>query len=642
MTSNLEETLKTILIYLEKESDPVPLKFYPGTGTNDIANTIKETVGNIKAHSQKDSLKTYQKQSQQALDIENLDQDALLELSRIVLAEEFPEDVLDEETQRRAQTLPEADNIDHDEIFSGQSTVFHDSNSHRIYKSFTLKSHIETLPPVVEKAGPKDMSSPKKRLGSVLEGLKSNKSNKSSPAKPSWPRVINLEDSNSQYVIRVSPSEDTRPRTGKWTSKEIGTKALDGTNPQIYSNKVAFGPFSFLTGTKAVYNQRCPPPVYESYEDSCRVARAYNKEDMFKIIEITATGEAKLIDTSALKAMKGVFSELIKKILWRIATGKGIFGIAFPVRVFEPQAFHEKLLDWQLYLANYLPLAAQSTDPVERIKYVMTFIISSMHNAASRARRPFNALMGETTQIEWPELGIKGYVEQTGHHPPSVNYLIEGKGFKVCGKGTINFKIEPNAAIIHLDGSNSIQFSDGQLITFEWPYLKAAGMMIGERLSRFVNIVKVIDVKNKLKAIVKLGDRGDIEQLPKKRVDVFSGKIFRYDPSHTEGKKLSQKQIAKIDNSLSDMTEKLCDVYGQVYSYLKIDGKEYWNRDTHAPIKWVPAENALPSDNRYREDLIWLKRGNLEYAEEWKLKLEEQQRNDRKIRNKRKGKHEDD
>ena len=40
----------------------------------------------------------------------------------------------------------------------------------------------------------------------------------------------------------------------------------------------------------------------------------------------------------------------------------------------------------------------------------------------------------------------------------------------------------------------------------------------------------------------------------------------------------------------------------------------------------------MPSDWRYREDLIWLKYGFQAIAAQWKLKLEVQQRKDRKNR----------
>ena len=44
--------------------------------------------------------------------------------------------------------------------------------------------------------------------------------------------------------------------------------------------------------------------------------------------------------------------------------------------------------------------------------------------------------------------------------------------------------------------------------------------------------------------------------------------------------------------------------------------------------------NPLPSDCRYREDILWLKYGEMELAGKWKVKLEEQQRLDRANRKK--------
>ena len=42
----------------------------------------------------------------------------------------------------------------------------------------------------------------------------------------------------------------------------------------------------------------------------------------------------------------------------------------------------------------------------------------------------------------------------------------------------------------------------------------------------------------------------------------------------------------------------------------------------------------LPSDSTFREDLILLKKGNEDLAQKCKIKLEELQRNDRKLREK--------
>ncbi len=44
----------------------------------------------------------------------------------------------------------------------------------------------------------------------------------------------------------------------------------------------------------------------------------------------------------------------------------------------------------------------------------------------------------------------------------------------------------------------------------------------------------------------------------------------------------------------------------------------------------------LPSDWRFREDLIWLKYNYMKIAQKWKFRMEEQQRHDRRLRLKRK------
>jgi hypothetical protein len=43
----------------------------------------------------------------------------------------------------------------------------------------------------------------------------------------------------------------------------------------------------------------------------------------------------------------------------------------------------------------------------------------------------------------------------------------------------------------------------------------------------------------------------------------------------------------------------------------------------------------LPSDSTFREDLIWLKKGDEETAQKFKIKLEEIQRKDKKMREER-------
>jgi len=71
---------------------------------------------------------------------------------------------------------------------------------------------------------------------------------------------------------------------------------------------------------------------------------------------------------------------------------------------------------------------------------------------------------------------------------------------------------------------------------------------------------------------------------------------------------------------------------GSWISHLHIDGKVFWTIDDKA-IEWqVPAEGLLPSDSSIRGDLIEICKGEMEIAEEEKVKLEVAQRADKALR----------
>lgn len=81
----------------------------------------------------------------------------------------------------------------------------------------------------------------------------------------------------------------------------------------------------------------------------------------------------------------------------------------------------------------------------------------------------------------------------------------------------------------------------------------------------------------------------------------------------------------------------ICEIQGSWLQSLRIDGKKYWDIDADLPHRQIPilGDHVLPSDWRFREDLIWLKYNYMLIAQKWKFRMEEQQRHDRRIRNKR-------
>ena len=66
---------------------------------------------------------------------------------------------------------------------------------------------------------------------------------------------------------------------------------------------------------------------------------------------------------------------------------------------------------------------------------------------------------------------------------------------------------------------------------------------------------------------------------------------------------------------------KIATVEGYWTQCVCFDGKKYW--DTKEPCyQWLMTSDVLPSDQRFREDLLWLGYGNKQLSQEWKTLLE--------------------
>jgi hypothetical protein len=60
--------------------------------------------------------------------------------------------------------------------------------------------------------------------------------------------------------------------------------------------------------------------------------------------------------------------------------------------------------------------------------------------------------------------------------------------------------------------------------------------------------------------------------------------------------------------SVKDLVKPICEISGSWLKELIIDGVKFWDINEDIPFRQVPMmEDVLPSDWRYRDDLIWLK-----------------------------------
>uniref|UniRef100_A0A672TCL3 Oxysterol-binding protein n=1 Tax=Sinocyclocheilus grahami TaxID=75366 RepID=A0A672TCL3_SINGR len=118
--------------------------------------------------------------------------------------------------------------------------------------------------------------------------------------------------------------------------------------------------------------------------------------------------------------------------LWNILKnniGKDLSKVAMPVQLNEPLNTLQRLCE-ELEYSELLDKAAHTQDPFERMVYIATFAVSGYASSYYRAGgKPFNPVLGETYECDRPDKGFCFVAEQVSHHPPISACHAESKNF---------------------------------------------------------------------------------------------------------------------------------------------------------------------------------------------------------------------
>jgi hypothetical protein len=76
----------------------------------------------------------------------------------------------------------------------------------------------------------------------------------------------------------------------------------------------------------------------------------------------------------------------------------------------------------------------------------------------------------------------------------------------------------------------------------------------------------------------------------------------------------------------------ISNIEGEFTSHLKFDDEIFWEYSQYTFPSFKRMAFTLNSDSTFREDLIWLKKGDENTAQKFKVKLEEQQRREKRLR----------
>ena len=361
-----------------------------------------------------------------------------------------------------------------------------------------------------------------------------------------------------------------------------------------------------------------PYQYYVDYENDWKNNYSNNPE---KAGLVYLDEEAKNVGYEAVKYLVAKFSK-------NVLQGKSILNISLPVFMFDKRTLQSAYAYEQKFAPYFLTRAAYCIDKFERLKWVTAYLVSCLHLSVTQLK-PFNPIIGETFQCRIGNIDI--YIEQTVNHPITLNiYCREINGnFIMYGYLITDASVYVNTVFTTRLGKCFIKFKDGTLFRVRIPPITVKGISMGDRLFNFYNKCLVQDLTNNLSAYIVLNpdEPGYLASFFK------SKKTF---PDTIRGKIVDSNYVTpddtNCDHKLAKNAKSYCEIEGEWTSYVSFDNVEYWNNENLKSFTVYSHEFTLPSDGRFRGDLICLIKGEQENSQIEKEKLEVRQRQDRKLR----------
>lgn len=396
-----------------------------------------------------------------------------------------------------------------------------------------------------------------------------------------------------------------------------------------------------------------PSPKLLPDDVFCRAPDFLKYNDVFNGLVIHNKKGIVCVDKNILVRFSGIVGDMISQLLKRIFGGPPV---SLNVKIFDTQSSLKRNLEAWSYAPHYLSKASKiEMSDKERFNNVIAFALSGLI-ITCRQLKPFNPQIGETFEGEFSD-GTKLYGEHIGHYPTiSLLYMVgPNKDFIVSCKADLDAITESFGGVIYIviKGDVKIEFPKiNKSFMYRIPKMKLENCRSEEERNCFlVESMEIFDLTNSRKAIISFG-------YDEKSICSIIGAVFHN--NHELGKEMDKKFnekftkfLIKYNNETNEKKKKEMalkfpvieqNISGSFVHELKIDNKTYWNINEDIIYNLKPIKNVLPSDTRYREDLIWLyyalyySRNKYEYDElmaisqAWKVETELIQRKEREIR----------
>ncbi|KAL2347146.1 hypothetical protein Fmac_001146 [Flemingia macrophylla] len=328
--------------------------------------------------------------------------------------------------------------------------------------------------------------------------------------------------------------------------------------------------------------------------------------------------------------------------LWSIIKdniGKDLTKVCLPVYFNEPLSSLQKCFEdlEYSYLLDQAYEWGKTGNSVMRMLHVAAFAVSGYASTSGRSCKPFNPLLGETYEADYPDKGIRFISEKVSHHPMVVACHCEGSGWKFWGDSNLKSKFWGRSIQLDPIGILTVEFDDGEV--FRWSKVTTSiyNLILGKLYCDHYGTMRVEGNREYL-CKIKFKEQSIIDRNPHQVNGIVEDK---------KGKTVATL-FGKWDESLH------CVIGGN-------SGKGKGSNASSKPhLLWkrspppehqtrynltqfamtlneiIPGlkEKLPPTDSRLRPDQRCLENGQHEMANSEKLRLEERQRLARKMQEK--------
>lgn len=325
--------------------------------------------------------------------------------------------------------------------------------------------------------------------------------------------------------------------------------------------------------------------------------------------------------------------------LWSIIKdniGKDLSGVCLPVYFNEPLSSLQKCFEdlEYSYLVDRASEWGKQGNDLMRILNIAAFAVSGYASTEGRQCKPFNPLLGETYEADYPDKGLRFFSEKVSHHPMIVACHCEGIGWKFWADSNLKGKFWGRSIQLDPVGVLTLQFEDGE--TFQWSKVTTSiyNIILGKIYCDHYGTMRIKGSGN-YSCKLKFKEQSIIDRNPHQ--------VHGFVQDNRTGEKVAML-IGKWDGAmyyvLGDPTTKPKGYDPMTEAVLLWERDPYLTKTRYNLSPFAISLNEItpglleklpPTDSRLRPDQRHLENGEYELANAEKLRLEQLQRQARRM-----------